>query len=285
MTLGRFSCTDLLAVLLIGALQLPLAAGVVLAADDHGTLKIGGTGAALESMVQVAAAYQKQYPGVRVIIPPSLGSTGGIQAVLAGTLDMGLSSRPLTEAEVRQGAVAVEYGRSPLLLVTSLPGAGVNFTLHQLAELYAGEKRSYPDGTPLRIILRPSAEIDVQLIRGLSIEMDQAVQKAQSREGMIVAVNDQDNGNVLERISGAIGWITLAQLISEGREVTPLPVNNISPTQANFDSGVYPLFKAFSVVINARPTPPVKSFLEFLTSAQGREILLKNGYVVDAKKP
>ena len=102
---------------------------------------------------------------------------------------------------------------------------------------------------------------------------------------MIVAVNDQDNGNVLERISGAIGWITLAQLISEEREVTPLPVNNISPTQANFDSGVYPLFKAFSVVINAQPTPLVKSFLEFLASAQGRELLLKNGYVVDAKKP
>ncbi len=285
MRLWRFSCTDLSAVLLIGALQLPLAAGVVLAADDHGTLKIGGTGAALESMAQVAAAYQKKYPGVRVIIPPSLGSTGGIQAVLAGTLDMGLSSRPLTEAEVRQGAVAVEYGRSPLLLVTSIQGAGVNFTLHQLAELYAGKKKSYPDGTPIRVILRPDVEIDLHLVRGLSPEMDQAVQKAQAREGMIVAVNDQDNGNVLERISGAIGWITLAQLISEGREVTPLPVNNISPTQANFDSGVYPLFKAFSVVINAQPTPLVKSFLEFLTSAQGREILLKNGYVVDAKKP
>ena len=60
----------------------------------------------------------------------------------------------------------------------------------------------------MRVILRPELEIDLHLVRGLSPEMDQAVQKAQSREGMIVAVNDQDNAEALERISGAIGWIS-----------------------------------------------------------------------------
>jgi phosphate transport system substrate-binding protein len=99
--------------------------------------------------------------------------------------------------------------------------------------------------------------------------MDQAVQKAQAREGMIVAVNDQDNGNALERIDGALGWITLTQLIAEGREVTPLPVNNIAPDRGNFDSGAWPLSKAFAVVYKTPPTPLVKSFLEFLTSAPG----------------
>lgn len=274
-----------LAVLLIGALQLPVAAGVVLAADDQGTLKIGGTGAALKSIAQVAAAYQKKHPGVRVVIPPSLGSTGGIKAVLAGILNVGLSSRPLTEAEASQGAVAVEYGRSPLLLVTSYQSSGVNLTLKQLASLYTGEITSFPDGTPIRLIMRPEVEIDLHLIRGLSPEMDQAVQKAQSREGMIMAVNDQDNGDILERIRGAIGWMTLVQLMSEGRLLIPLPLDHIVPNHENFASGKYPLFKSFSVVTGTAPTPMVKSFLEFLTSAQGRKILLKNGYVVDAKKP
>jgi phosphate transport system substrate-binding protein len=285
MPLVRFSLTDLIAVLLISALQLSVAAGVVLAADDQGTLRIGGTGAALETIAQVAAAYQKKHPAVRFVFPPSLGSTGGIKAVIAGTLDVGLNSRPLTEAERRHGLVVVEYAGTPLLLVTSHQAAGVNFTLKQVASLYAGDITSFPDGTPIRLIMRPEVEIDLHLIRGLSPEMDQAVQKAQSREGMIVAVNDQDNGEILERIRGAIGWMTLAQLMSEGRQITPLPLDNIMPSQANFASGIYPLFRSFSAVIGAQPTPMAKSFIEFLTSAEGQEILLKNGHVVDAKKP
>jgi phosphate transport system substrate-binding protein len=264
---------------------LPGPAPGVVAADYQGTLKIGGTGAAIATITQVATAYQKKHPGVRFVFPPSLGSTGGIKAVIAGALDVGLSSRALTEAERRHGLVLAEYARTPLLLVTSHQGAGLNFTLKQIAALYNGETQSYPDGTPIRLIMRPEVEIDIHLIRGLSPEMDQAVQKAQSREGMIVAVNDQDNGELLEQTMGAIGWITQAQLISEGRQVIPLPLDNILPSEANFASGKYPLFKSFSVVTAAQASPLVNSFLEFLASAEGRAILLKNGHMIDVKQP
>jgi ABC-type molybdate transport system substrate-binding protein len=39
------------------------------------------------------------------------------------------------------------------------------------------------------------------------------------------------------------------------------------------------------VVTGAQPSPTVKSFLEFLFSAEGREILLRNGNFIDVKKP
>ena len=284
-SLVRLSLTVLIAVLLIGSLKLPASASNGLPADYQGTLKIGGTGAALGTIAQVAAAYQKKYPGVRFVIPPSLGSTGGIKAVTAGALDVGLTSHPLTEAEARQGAVALEYGRSPLLLVTSHKATGVNLTLKQVASLYAGNITSFPDGTPIRLIIRPDCDVDTLLIRGLSPEMDKAVQKAQSREGMIVAVTAHENGDILEKIRGAIGWMTLAQLISERRLVTPLPLDNVAPTQENFAAGRYPFYKPFFVVTRAQPTPIAQSFIEFLTSAEGREILLKNGHVVEVKKP
>jgi phosphate transport system substrate-binding protein len=281
----RLSLSILIAVLLIGSLKLPATASSLLTADYQGTLKIGGTGAALGTIAQVAAAFRKKYPGVRFVLPPSLGSTGGIKAVIAGALDVGLSSRPLTEEERRQGAVALEYGRSPLLLVTSHKDTGVNFTLKQIAALYAGEVRTFPDGTLIRVIMRPEAEFDIHMIRGLSPEMDQAVHKAQSREGMIVAVTDFDNGEILEKIRGALGWMTLAQLISEKRSLTPLPIDNIMPSEANFASGVYPLFRSFSVVTGSKSSPLAKAFIEFLTSAEGREILLRNGHFMVVKQP
>jgi ABC-type molybdate transport system substrate-binding protein len=39
------------------------------------------------------------------------------------------------------------------------------------------------------------------------------------------------------------------------------------------------------VVTGAQPTPLAKSFLEFLFSAEGRKILLRNGQFIDVKQP
>ena len=283
--LARLRLPHLLAVLLAVALQLPVTASAVPAADYQGTLRIGGTGAAVATITQVAAAFQKKHPDVRLVFPPSLGSSGGIKAVIAGALDVGLNSRPLTEAEGGHGLVLAEYARTPLLLVTSHKGAGVSFTLKQIAALYNGEIQAYPDGTPLRVIMRPEVEIDIHLVRGLSPEIDAAILRAQLREGMNVAVTDHDNGEMLVKTRGAIGWMTLAQLISENLELAPLPIGTILPSQANFASGKYPLFRSFSVVTGAQPTPLTKAFLEFLTSAEGRAILLKNGHFIDVKQP
>jgi phosphate transport system substrate-binding protein len=277
--------TYVIAVSLTAALQLPVTASGVLAADYQGTLRIGGTGAAFATITQVAAAFQKKHPEVRFVFPPSLGSSGGIKAVIAGALDVGLNSRPLTAAERSHGLVVAEYARTPLLLVTSHRGAEINFTLKRIASLYDGEIQSYPDGAPTRVIMRPDVEIDIHLVRGLSPEIDAAIQRAQLREGMSVAVNDHDNAEMLVKTRGALGWMTMAQLISENLELTPLPIDNIQPNQANFASGKYPLFRTFSVVTGAHPTPLVKAFLKFLTSAEGRAILLRNGHIVDVKQP
>ncbi len=276
---------SLLRVLLATMTWLAVSASGGLGQDPQKILKIGGTGAALATINQVAAAFEKKHAGVRFVIPPSLGSTGGIKAVIAGALDLGLSSRPLTESERRQGAVALEYGRSPLLLVTSHKDAGVSFTLKQVAALYAVEARKFPDGTPMRLVIRPEYDVDTILIRSFSPEMDQAVQTAMSRQGMILAPTDQENADDLERIYGAIGWMSQAQMLAEKRVVSPLVLENIKPTVENLTSGRYPFFKPFFVVTRGRPSPLAASFLEFLTSAEGRAILLKTGHVVETKEP
>jgi phosphate transport system substrate-binding protein len=285
MPLARLRLPPVMAVLLTVAFHLPVTASAVSAADYQGTLRIGGTGAAVGSITQVAAAFQKKHPDVRLVFPPSLGSAGGIKALIAGALDVGLNSRPLTEAERGHGLVAAEYARTPLLLVTSFKGPEVSFTLKRIAALYNGEIQNYPDGTPIRVIMRPEVEIDIHLVRGLSPEIDTAVHRAQLREGMSVAVNDQDNAEMLVRTTGAIGWMTLAQLISEDLKLVPLPIDNILPNQANFASGKYPLFRTFFVVTGAQPTPLIKAFLAFLTSAEGRAILVGNGHFLDVKQP
>ena len=285
MRIERIPLSNPVFLFLMVSLQLSLMGSYARATDYQGTIKVGGTGGAYGVMNEVAAAFQKKYPLVRFYFSPSLGSTGGIKAALAGALDLGLSSRPLNAAELRQGAVAVEYGRTPVMLVTSQKGAGINFTLKEIASLYAGEIETYPDGVPIRLVLRPLVESDTAFLLSLSPEIADAVRKAHAREGMIVATTDRDNADTLEKIRGAIGWMTLTQLISEKRSVTPLVLEGVRPSLETLASGAYPYSKPFSVVTGANPTPLVKAFSEFLTSGEVREILLKNGLFVDARKP
>jgi len=255
------------------------------AADYQETIKIGGTGGAYGVMKEVAAAFQKKHPQVRFYFTPSLGSTGGVKAVLAGALDLGMSARPLMAEEVSQGAVAVEFGRTPIMLVTSHQGAEINFTLKEIASLYAGEIKSYPGGAPIRLILRPMVDSDTEFLLSLSPEIAAAVRQAHAREGMIVATTDLDNANAMEKIKGALSWMTLTQLISEKRPFTLLQINGVKPSLETLASGAYPYSKPFSVVTGATPTPLAKAFIEFLTSAAGREILSQNGILGEGKRP
>ncbi len=272
-------------ILLMLFLQLPVTGSEAQTENYQGAINIGGAGGAYGVMTQVAFAFQKKYPDVRIHFSPSLGSTGGIKAVLAGALDLGMSARPLTAEERRQGAAAVEYGRTPLMLVTSYRGAGINFSLREIASLYSGAINSYPNGAKIRLILRPWDDSDTSFLLSLSPEIAESVPKAQEREGMVVAVTDKDNADALEKIRGAIGWMTLAQFISEKRALARVTIENIRPSLETLSSGAYPYYKTFSVVTGANPSPLIKSFIEFLLSTETREILLKNGVLVDVKKP
>ena len=76
-------------------------------------LRISGTGAGLGTMQVLAQAYVKTAPGTKLVVLPSMGSGGGIKAVLAGAIQIGVSSRPLSDTETKAGAVAARLEMPP----------------------------------------------------------------------------------------------------------------------------------------------------------------------------
>ncbi len=257
-----------------------LSVSVLFAAESAPFLKIGGTGCALGGIKEVAVAFQKKHPEISIRIIPSLGSGGGIRAALAGSLDIALSARPLTDHETAAGASAIEYARTPFAFVTASVARERSITLLQAAAIYSGEMLEWPDHTPIRLIIRPESDTDTVLLKEMSPAMEKAVRRALSREGMLVAITDQENADLLAKVKGAFGAATLSQLVSEKLPLRALSLDGVQPSLASLAGGTYPYFKVYFAVTGPRSSPAAKRFVDFLFSPEGRAVLTRTGHLV-----
>lgn len=241
------------------------------------TVKVGGTGSGLGVVKVLADAYQASRPDTQIMIVPSLGSSGGIKATGAGVLDIGLSGRPMKPAERGQRLTEREVARTPLVLASMRSHSG--FTTQDLARIYDGTLKTWPDGSALRPVIRPESDSETKLLRAISPEVDRALTIARARPGVHVAITDQDSADAIEQIPSALGTSSLGLIVSEQRRIKALPLNGVAPSVAALANGSYPFFKPLYVVLSQNPSEAARGFLVFIQSGQGARILSANGYL------
>lgn len=250
-----------------------------LPAFSHQAIRIGGTGGPLEAIKLLAADFERKHPGTTITVFPSMGSSGGINAALSGVIDIAVSARPANGEE--GAAVGREYARTPLVFAVGKDNKTVSdFTISQLADIYAGKTTTWRDARRIRLVLRPASEYDNVLIRSMSTDMERAVRDALSRDGMIVEITDQDTARAIEKIPGALGTITLGQIIAEKRSIKALSVSGVKPNTKTLADGTYPYFKTYYFITKTDTRPVVREFIAYVYSAEGRLILSRSGYLV-----
>jgi len=247
-------------------------------------IRIGGTGTDLATMKLLGQAFQKEYPDIAITVYPSIGSIGGVKALLGGDLDIAVSGQDLTAAEQSQGLVAIEYGRTPFVFVTHKKNTVSQITLKQVVDIYNSKTIVWPDDTPVRLIMRPAGEVSTKILQRISEDMSKAVQHSFTRSGLNMAINDQENADLLERLPGSFGAVALCQIIAEKRVLNILTLNNVKPSLSTLANGTYPYSMDLSLVIRAKPLPQVRQFVDFVLSPSGQSILTKTGHLV-TKRP
>ena len=245
-------------------------------------IKLGGTGGALGTMRLLAGAFEASHPDTRILVLPSLGSSGGIKALLAGAIQVAVSARPLTDAEAAMGAVQLPYGRTPFVFATHTDNPVSDLSLDALVDIYAGNLKNWPDGRRIRLVLRPLGDSDSAMVRSISPAMREAKRQAEIRKGMLFAVTDQDTADNIEKIPGALGTTTVAQILSEQRAIKALRLNGVEGNPRALAEGRYPLSKQFFIVTSDPAPAQVRAFVAFVKSPQGRQILQRTGYWVES---
>lgn len=243
-------------------------------AETGTTLRIGGTGGALELIRKLAALYTSGRDGRRFTIVPSLGSKGGIRALRDGVLDIAVSARPAGPEE--KGTRSVLLGVTPLVFVVH-PGVPVkNISTDELERIYSGSLTTWPDGSRIRLILRPGTESDTKALRGISPSMDKVVTAALSRPGMPMAFTDGDNLTLLQKTRGSLGMAALATLAAERARLKTLSFNGIRPDSSPYTASRYPLFRRFYLIVRDPASAAVRDFERFTALPVARALLENN---------
>jgi phosphate transport system substrate-binding protein len=128
-----------------------------------------GTGDGIELMRTLGASYTAENPQTVIVVPPSIGSGGGLAAVGSDKEILARIARPLTESERALGLVATPVFRLPSAFFLHRSAGVSAMTFEQIADVYAGKITNWREvgGADLRIkvVRREEADSTLTVLR------------------------------------------------------------------------------------------------------------------------
>ena len=222
------------------------------------------------SMADVMAAFQESfgdlYPDVTVNYSGT-GSGSGITNVLAGTVDIGLSSRALTDEEKAEGAVENIVALDGVAVVVNPENTVTDLTIEDIAKIYTGEITNWSElggaDAPIAVIGRDAASGT----RG-------AFEEIVGVEDACVYTNEYEStGEVIGSVAGNPNAIGYASLSAVDDTVIAVQVNGVAPSEATVADGTYEIQRPFVMVTKegTELSPAAQAFLEWAMSADAAD--------------
>ncbi|MGE5252679.1 MAG: phosphate ABC transporter substrate-binding protein [Planctomycetaceae bacterium] len=201
------------------------------------------------------------------------GSTAGIQAVLTGAAEVGMSSRKLEESEKALIAVPIIYDAIAVIVHRTNPLD--NLSMDQIRNIYAGKITRWKEvggrDRAITVVTREEGsgtrETFQNLVMGKNVEISLGALVQDSNGAIRQVVSDDPN---------AIGFISLG-LVNE--RVKALKMDGIEATVENVRDQRYKIVRPFLFVFKSSPEGVAKDFLDYVLSPKGQELLMREGLV------
>ena len=247
-----------------------------------GTVTVKGSDTMVILAQRWAEEFMKKNAPTKVQVTGG-GSGTGVAALINGTTDIAMSSRPMKEAEsdklrtrfnstgnevavARDGVTFYVHESSPL----------DSLTMEQLRGIYLGDITNWkevggPDA-PIVVYSRENSSGTYVFVKDNLLNGEDFASSAQTLPGTAAVVNAVSK----EKHGIGYGGAAYAKGIKE------LKVNSgsgaIAPTAENIKSGKYPLSRDLYFYLRGKPAGEVKAFIDFTLSAEGQQLVQKVGY-------
>lgn len=244
-------------------------------AEISGTITMAGSTSMEKLANAVAEMFMEKYPDVTVTAEFT-GSSAGIEAVLAGNVDIGNSSRNLKDSEKEAGAEENIVAIDGIAVVVNPKTEVEDLTKEQLSQIYKGELTKWSDvggnSEPIVVIGREAGSGT----RG-AFEEILGIEDACAYAGEL-----DSTGAVMARVAstpGAVGYVSLDVLDDS---VKALKLEGVEPTADNIKAGNYFLSRPFVMATNgeiSEQSPAVQELFAYLSTDEGKELITSVGLI------
>ena len=244
--------------------------------DLSGSLSMSGSTSMEKLVTALSQDYMEKNKNVTVNAE-FVGSGAGIEAVTAGTVDIGNASRALKDEEKANGIVENVVAIDGIAVVTDPANKVEDLTKDQLTKIYTGEITNWKDlggsDSPIVVIGRESGSGT----RG-------AFEELLKVEDQCVYASELDStGAVMAKVAatpGAIGYVSL-DVIDD--TVKTLKLDGVEPTEENIKAGSYSLSRPFVMATKgeiSEQSELVQNWFEYIKSSEGQEIIKSVGLII-----
>lgn len=245
-------------------------------ADLSGSVSMAGS-TSMEKLANAAAeSFMAKYPGVTVTAEFT-GSGAGIESVLAGSVDIGNSSRNLKDEEKSAGAVENIVAIDGIAVVADPANTVEDLTKEQLVSIYTGETKNWKD-------LGGADQAIVVVGREAGSGTRGAFEELLEIEDLCTYANELDStGAVMAKVAatpGAIGYVSL-DVVDDS--VKAMKLEGVEATEANIKAGDYFLSRPFVMATNgeiAQQSETVQAFMNWMASDEGKEVIKAVGLII-----
>ena len=244
-------------------------------ADLSGTVSMAGSTSMEKLANALAESFMAAYPGVTVTAEFT-GSGAGIEAVTAGSVDIGNASRNLTDDEKAAGIMENIVAIDGIAVVADTANEVAGLTADQLASIYKGEITNWSEvggaDQPIVVVGREAGS-----------GTRSAFEELLAIEDQCAYANELDStGAVMAKVAstpGAIGYVSLDVLDDT---VKTLAIDEVEPTVENIKGGSYALSRPFVMATNgeiSEQSEAVQAIFTYLASEEGKALVESVGLI------
>jgi phosphate transport system substrate-binding protein len=236
-------------------------------------LTVSGSTTILPIAEVAAEMFGATHPGTKVLVS-GVGSSAGIESVIAGSSGIGTSSRELKGDELKAGLVDTAIAYDAIAVIVSPSNPVKNLTTAQAAAIFEGKLRNWSEvggkDQPILLVNRDAASgtreaFDKLVLKGAPFDPTAAVLPG---TGQVRAVVGQ--------AEGAVGYISLGYI---NDQVKALSIDGVAPTTATVKNGTYPIRRTLHFFTKGAATGLAKAFEDYVLSPEvQRDAVAKAGF-------